>query len=293
MLIFKRFFLSVTVFLSVLSSARFTTAEDLVVPLWSNGAPGFEERKEEPELAQDYWVRNIHNPSITVFLPPAEKATGAGVVVIPGGGHRLLVFDAEGRDMATFLNKLGVAAFVLKHRLAREEGSPYKIEVHAKQDAYRALRTVRHRAKEWGVDPQRLGVLGFSAGGETAALVAYETAAGDSQATDPIERESGRPDFQIIVYPGPLGVPKVVPASAPPAFLLCALDDRGHIEPTLDLLTKYHAAGVPVEAHLYARGGHGFNMGQRSDLKSIHDWPTRLADWLADSGWLSLPKPQP
>lgn len=262
-------------------------AEPPQIPLWPNGAPGFESRREEPELAQDYWVRNIHNPSITVFLPSADKATGAAVVVVPGGGHRELVFDAEGRDAAEFLNELGVAAFVLKYRLAREKDSPYKIETHARDDARRALRLVRSRASEWKLDPQRIGILGFSAGGEVAALVAYDAAPGDPQASDPVEQMSGRPDFQIVVYPGPLGIPRdKVPADAPTLLLICTNDDRGHIEPTLDLLAKYRAAGAPVEAHIYSRGGHAFNMGRRSELLTLRGWPERMADWLRDNGWL-------
>jgi acetyl esterase/lipase len=160
-----------------LGSAGFDAAETRErLSLWPNGAPGSEARRKEPEVAKDYWVRNIHDPSIEVFLPPADSATGAGVVVVPGGGHRLLVYNAEGQEPAEFLNSLGVAAFALKHRLAREEGSTYSIERDAKADAYRALRLVRSRAQDWHLDPNRIGIMGFSAGGEVVGWWRMATA---------------------------------------------------------------------------------------------------------------------
>ena len=270
----------------LLASAQTPTAPEQI-PLWAGGAPGFESRRDEPEIARDYWVRNIHNPSITAFLPPAGKATGTAVVVVPGGGHRELVFDAEGRDAAEFLNQLGVAAFVLKYRLVREKDSPYQLATHVRQDAYRAMRMVRSRAGEWHLDPHRVGMLGFSAGCEVVAMVAYNSGFGDPDAADPIDRQNGRPDFQIIVYPGPLGIPNEgVPAESPPLLIVCANDDVGHVEPALDLLNKYRAAGASVEAHIYAHGGHAFNMGHRSELATIKGWPQRMADWLLDNGWI-------
>lgn len=265
------------------------TADDVHqrISLWPNGAPGSEARKNEPEQAQDYWVKNVHDPSITVYLPPPDKATGSAVVVVPGGGHRLLVFKAEGLEPAEYLANLGVAAFALKYRLAREDGSTYSIEKDAKADTYRALRLVRSRAAEWHIDPNRIGVMGFSAGGELAGMVAFGSGEGDPQAADPIDRASGRPDFAIFIYPGPLAVPAALPANAPPAFMAAASDDPCCAVPTLKLLQMYRDAGIPVEAHIPAKGGHGFNMGQRSKLKSVNTWPARLADWLSDSGLLS------
>jgi acetyl esterase/lipase len=254
-------------------------------PLWPGGAPGFEARRNEARVAKDYWVRNIHNPTITAFLPPKEKATGAAVVICPGGGHRLLVYLAEGVEPARYLSSLGVAAFALQYRLGREEGSPYSIEKNAREDGQRAMRLVRSRAREWNVDPARIGMMGFSAGGEVVSMVAFGAPAADPQAADPVDRVSSRPDFLLFVYPGPLGVPAVVPADAPPAFLLVASDD-GLVGVTADLLEKYRAAKVSVEAHVLARGGHGFNMGNRSALASVKGWPQRMADWLADSGFL-------
>jgi len=172
-------------------------AQDHVrVPLWPGGAPGSESRRREPEVARDYWVKNVHDPSLTVYLPAPERASGAAVVVVPGGGHRELVFKAEGEQPAEFLAGLGVAAFALKYRLARETGSTYTIEREARADVYRALRLVRSRAAEWHLDPARVGVMGFSAGGELVGLVAYGNGDGEAHAPDPVDRVNGRPDFR-------------------------------------------------------------------------------------------------
>lgn len=261
--------------------------EPLLIPLWPGGAPGFEDRRDEPERAESYWVRNIHNPSITAFLPPADQATGAAVILCPGGGHRELVFNAEGVEAARYLNSVGVAAFALKYRLGREEGSPYSIEEHARQDGLRAVQLVRSRAAEWGIDPARIGIMGFSAGGEVASMVAFDPVAGEPDAEDPVERASARPDFLVMIYPGPLGIPETIPADSPPAFLLVANDDRGAARVVASLFQKYRDARVPVEAHVFARGGHAFNMGNRSSLESLKKWPDRLADWMADNGILA------
>jgi acetyl esterase/lipase len=264
-----------------------------IVPLWPDGAPGFENRRNEPEQAKDYWVRNIHNPSLTVFLPPKGKANGAAVVICPGGGHRELVYNSEGVAPAEYFTNLGVAAFVLKYRLGRETNSPYSIEKHARLDGQRAMRLVRSRAAEWHLDPNRIGMIGFSAGGEVVSMVAYSSTAGDPNASDPVDRVDCRPDFQVLIYPGPLGVPSAVPTNAPPAFFLVADDDRGHVEPVVSLLTKYRTAGRPVEVHIYERGGHAFNMGGRSKLATIKSWSQRLTDWMADNNILDPAVPAP
>ena len=256
-----------------------------VIHLWPNGAPGFESRKDIPEDAKDYWVRNVNNPSITVFLPPRDKANGCAVVVAPGGGFRELVFNAEGKQAAEFLNTLGVTAFALKYRLPNEEHSPYSPE-NVRQDAYRAIRLIRSRAGEFQIDPSRIGILGFSAGGALVNMVAYAKGDGDPAAADPIDRANGRPSFEMMVYPGG-EVPKIVPADTPPAFLICATDDDyGCDKVTLDIYEKFRAAKVPVEAHFIVRGRHAFNMGDRSQYAAIRGWPQRMADWLGDSGFL-------
>ena len=256
-----------------------------VIPLWEKGAPGFESRRDEPEQHKDWWYKNINNPSLTVFLPPAGKANGTAVIVAAGGGHRELVFNPEGVEPAQFLASQGVTAFALKYRLFREPGSKYNVG-HTAEDIRRAMRTVRARAGEWNIDAKRIGVMGWSAGGEVAAMVAYPPVAGDAKSADPIERVSARPDFQILIYPGPYGIPGKIPADAPPLFLLGAADDEYVAGVLFDLSRKYHAAGASIEAHIYAQGKHAFNMGQRSEYVSIKRWPQRLVEWLEDRGYL-------
>jgi acetyl esterase/lipase len=274
------------VLLSGITSVTTYCQQAVEIPLWPDGAPGFESRRNEPTQSKDWWVKNIHNPTVTVYAPSKEKATGAAVIVCPGGGHRELVFDAEGREAAEFLNNIGVTAFVLKYRLAKEDDSAYSLEKHVREDAYRAMRLVRSRANEWNLDPRRIGMMGFSAGGEVVALVAYGSGDGNTDAPDPVDRLNGKPDFQILIYPGPAFIPKVIPEDAPPVFLLVANDDLCCSGSVLTLLQGYRAASLPVEAHIYSKGKHGFNMGNRSSLNSIKAWPDRMADWFADSGLL-------
>jgi len=297
----KNYFLPV--FAALLMATPLLNAEQFeTIHLWTNGAPGFENRKDEPEQAESYWVRNIHNPSITAFFPPKEKANGAAVLIFPGGGHRELVYNAEGVEPARYLTNLGVAAFVLKYRLARETNSPYSLKIHPRQDAQRALRLIRSRATEWNLDTNRIGIMGFSAGGEVASLVAFSPTAGDPTSADLIEHEQALANFQIVIYPGPLGIPDEIPADAPPAFFLIANDDTGHMGAILSLVQKYYQARIPMEVHIYEHGGHGFNMGARSKLFSIKHWPERLTDWMTDTGilnryklnnWRNLPDVQP
>jgi acetyl esterase/lipase len=275
----------VSIFFYFISISVFAQDSSIVIPLWQNGAPGFESRKNEKEEAKDWWVRNIHNPSLTVFLPPKEIATGTSVVICPGGGFLSLVFNAEGRDAAKFFNSIGVAACVLMYRWFRVENSPYKPE-HVKQDIFRAMRLVRSRAKDFNIDTARIGVMGFSAGGEVAGWVSYYFTDKNYSNADAIDKVSARPAFQVLIYPGPLAVPDSVSSSSPPTFLLAANDDECCSEPVVKLLEMHRRAKVPVEAHLYAKGNHAFNMGNRSSLTTIKTWPQRLIDWLKDNGWL-------
>lgn len=269
-----------SVLLLLLLHPCLSQSEPTVVPLWEAGAPGFEDRKDEPERAQDWWVKNIHNPSITIVKP--DTPNGAFVLICPGGGHRALVYHSEGMRAAGFFTDLGVTVGVLKYRLFREEGSPYTIE-HPEEDVIRAMRLVRSMAEGLGVDKDRVGIMGFSAGGEVVNMIAYRDLPGDPDAEDPVERHHARPDFQIQIYPGPLGVPTHVEATAPPAFLLAANNDECCSEPIFLLLKAYREAGADVEAHFYAKDGHAFNMGVRSEYSSIQHWPGRLEDWLVDN----------
>ena len=186
---------------SAMSMASLSSAgEPAEISLWANGAPGSEGKNAKELLERgsngERKVSSIHNPSLTPYLPSREKASGAAVIVIPGGAHRYLAIDHEGYNIAQWLSDHGIAAFVLKYRLARETNSTYKIDVEALADTQRAIRLVRSRAAEWNIVPARVGVLGFSAGGELAALAAIRPDDGKESSSDAIEKQSSRPDFQ-------------------------------------------------------------------------------------------------
>ena len=273
----------------LLSAFTMSGAEPEVVHLWASGAPGSEGKTAAEKVrvtdGGDHVVSSVHNPSITVYLPSRGTATGAGVVIAPGGGHRELWSDHEGHNVAKWLSAHGVAGFVLKYRLAREQGSDYKVEEHSLADTHRAIRLVRSRAAEWGVRPEAIGVMGFSAGGELAALAALRNDAGRSGAADPIERESSRPAFQALIYPAiPRGM--TVAKDAPPAFLACGENDRDNIARGLAELylgTKW--AGASAELHVYAGVGHGF--GLRDRLKGpVAGWIERFHEWLGAGEFL-------
>ncbi|MDB5670051.1 MAG: 1,4-beta-xylanase, partial [Alphaproteobacteria bacterium] len=175
--------------------------------------------------------------------------------------------------------------FVLKYRLAREEGSTYTIAGDAADDARRAIRWVRAHAADYGVDPHRIGVMGFSAGGELVTLVADnpEPAPTRPHPSDAIDKVSARPDFQVQIFPGPLGLPAKAVKDAPPAFLAAGSVDECCATPTVQLYEQLRAAGVPAELHMYARAGHAFNIDESDRISVVH-WPDRLADWMTDEG---------
>ena len=267
------------------STAAAQSLERLENPLWPEGAPGSEGKTGPGKVrvtdAGDHVVSSIHRPSITFFLPKKETATGAAIVIAPGGGHRELWIDHEGYAVAEWLREHGIAAFVLKYRLAREEGSTYTLDQHALWDIQRAIRIVRFNARQLGIDPARIGVMGFSAGGELAARAAMSILDGDPGASDVIDRRSSRPAFQVLIYPGGSGALTVSDRS-PPVFIAAGYSDRADISKGMaELYLKYKDAGVPAELHLYAGAGHGFGL-RATNRGASAGWPQRMVEWMTD-----------
>ena len=275
-----------------LASAAFAQDAPKEILLWPGGAPGSEGKTEPEKIATskngERQVSSIHKPSITRFLPAKGTANGAAVLVIPGGGHKVLCVDHEGENVARWLAARGIAACVLKHRLAREEGSTYTIQEHALADTQRAMRLIRSRADKWAIDPARLGAIGFSAGGELVALASMSPGEGKADAEDVVERQNARPAFQALIYPGRSG--DIQPgADAPPAFLACGEKDRQDISEGLaETYLRFKRAGASAELHIFAGVGHGF--GLRDGMKGpVAAWPERFADWLT---YAAFPAPQ-
>jgi acetyl esterase/lipase len=267
--------------------ARSAAAEPQAILLWPNGAPGESKASESKSAGEivrlneygEHIVSGVHHPSIALYLPAKDKSTGTAVIIAPGGGHRELWMDHEGYNVAQWLSDHGVAAFVLKYRLAREQGSTYTIEGNALPDLRRAIRLVRSRSAEWGLDPERVGVMGFSAGGELAALASTQYDTGIASAADPVERQSSKPAFQALLYPA---IPHDMNLSkeTPPAFLACGEDDRQDIAQGLpELYRALKQAGVSAELHVYAGVGHGFGM-RKSNGQAVSGWPQLFLEWL-------------
>lgn len=277
-------FLAVTFTTGSLLSAEPSHPTEL--PLWPNGAPGSEARRSEPEKLDGSNVTNVHNPTITPYLPTKDN-TGLAVIIAPGGGHSKLCLGHEGYALAEWFQDHGIAAFVLKYRLARDKDSngAYTIQDHAMADTRRALRIVRSRATEWGIKPDKIGIIGFSAGGELAAFSAMKSDAGDASSVDPVEKASSRPDFQALIYPGTSNLFSAE-KGMPPLFIACGYGDRPDIaEGMASLYLKYKAAGVKAELHIYSNAGHGFGY-KPGTTTAAGAWPFRFREWLVDSGFL-------
>jgi endo-1,4-beta-xylanase len=259
------------------------------IPLWPNGAPGSEGKTNTEVVStsksgeQSVW--SIHHPSLTPYLPSKDKLTGTTLLVIPGGGHRNLAITHEGYNVAEWFSERGIASFVLKHRLARETNSTYKIDIESLADTQRAIRLIRSRASEWGIDPARVGAIGFSAGGELVNLACARSDPGNPGSADPVERQSSKLNFQALIYPGRSG--DIQPTKdSPPAFLACSYTDRKDISEGLaEVYLRFKRAGVPAELHIYSSGGHGFGL-RTTNRKPVAGWAARFEEWMADSGFV-------
>lgn len=282
--------------------ASFALEPAQVIDLWPGGAPGEqgnigEERDitkpGEGLVAGKRVIRlgNVSKPTLSIYRPPAGKETGAAVLVCPGGGYNILALDLEGTEVCEWLNSVGVTAVLLKYRVPKRAG----LEKHAPalQDAQRALGLVRHRAKEWNLDPKRIGVMGFSAGAHLSATLANSSEPRGYTAVDEADAASYRPDFTLLIYPAYLTVEKdgdkiapelKVSSNTPPAFIAMSQDDPVRVESALFYTLALKQAKVPVELHLYPSGGHGY--GLRPSKELVTTWPQRAADWLRSRGWL-------
>jgi acetyl esterase/lipase len=287
-------FLLLTTLAATASNAQQKPAELQGEPLWPGGAPG--------ALGEE----DADKPAMLIFLPPPQRATGAAVVVLPGGGYRLLAMDHEGRQIAAWLNSIGLAAFVVKYRLGPRYRHPAPL-----MDAQRALRTVRSQARKFRVQPDEIGVWGFSAGGHLAATAATLFDEGNPDAPDPVDRVSSRPDFAVLAYPvisflsehthrgsrqhllGDNPDPKLlellsaerqVTPATPPTFLFHTDEDDG-VPPENSVLfyLALRKMKVPAELHIYQRGRHGQGLAPTDQVLST--WAARLADWLKARSW--------
>jgi sugar phosphate isomerase/epimerase/acetyl esterase/lipase len=270
-------------------------ADPQVVYLWPVGHPTLQGANEKeitnpPNPQPGQIVRqfkNIHNPSLEVFLAPKDKANGAALIIAAGGGHRELNTGTEGYDLKEWLHGLGVTVIILKYRLAQTPNYKYTVEGEALQDTQRAIRIVRNRANEWNINPTRVGLLGFSAGGALAALADIRFDRGKLDSTDPIEQQSCRPDFVGLVYAGWSPMDITAPKDAAPAFLTSAgVDDAFHARQTVEFFSSLFKVGVPADLHIYARGGHAGGIKPRDGIP-FGTWHHRFADWLADIGMLN------
>ncbi|QDU46755.1 Acetylxylan esterase precursor [Symmachiella dynata] len=291
-------------------------AEPIELPLWTGDAPG-SENIDEAEIVvdrgadkgyRDRSISQVHRPTITVYLPKAKQPTAA-IVICPGGGFSRVVIDKEGIDFAKFLNQHGVAGIVLKYRTAESKAHFYGISA-ATADVQRAIRLTRARAAQWNIDPQMIGVFGFSAGGSIASYAATHFDPGQRSSLDPVERQSCRPDFVGLGYPlvslrneltggryqktafGENPTPQQirqysnelhVSKNTPPSFLVHTEDDTAvPVKNTHQFAAACKDAGVPCTTFVREKGGHGYGIKDRGN--PINQWPTAFVEWLQERG---------
>ncbi len=299
----SKFLLTFLIFLGMITS---TLAQPFKLELYPKGQiPNYRDvgEKEEIDTADIVRIRKVQTPDITVYLPSKKNATGDAVIICPGGGYWILAYDWEGSDIAKFWNSKGVAAIVLKYRLPTSES---QIEPHKSplMDAQRAMRMVRFHAADWNINPERIGIMGFSAGGHLASTLSTHFDAGNPNSEDLIEQMSCRPDFSLLIYPvisftgeyQHSGSRKAlvgedmelaeyysnelqVTEDTPPAILIHSGDDKGV---TVKNSILYYEAlirnGIPAELHVYPYGGHGYSLAVGKGYLST--WPERCNDWL-------------
>lgn len=265
------------------------------VLLFPKGAPGEVAKLTEKSSSEGDKIggepvlrmTDVSEPTITIYRAPDEVASGAAMVVCPGGGYNILAYDLEGTEICEWLNNIGVTAVLLKYRVPRREGR----EKHAAplQDVQRAIGYVRAHAEKLDIDPNRIGVMGFSAGGHLSAMVSNNFAERTYPAVDAADKVSCRPDFCLLVYPAYLSGDKFqlspelkVSSATPPTMLIQAEDDNPHIYSSLFYYYALKEAGVPAWMHLYSKGGHGY--GLRDTGAAVNEWPDRVEDWFREIG---------
>jgi acetyl esterase/lipase len=271
--------------------------------LWPQGAPGetgtigveCDTTKPDGRMVAGKRVTRIGNvsqPCITVYAPPADKNNGAAVLVCPGGGYNILAYDLEGTEVCNWLNSIGVTGVLLKYRVPKRAGDDNHLLPLA--DAQRAMRLIRSRAKDWNLNPQRIGVLGFSAGGHLTANLSNNHGQKTYEPVDDADKLSARPDFALPIYPAYLverkQLDKLAPdmkvsANTPPTFLVQTQDDNIHVENVLFYYLALKQAKVPAELHVYAKGGHGY--GLRPTDQTVTTWPKRAEEWMRGLGLLN------
>jgi acetyl esterase/lipase len=272
-----------------------------VIELWNGPAPGDEgdfgeegdkTKPSDRPVAGKQVIRlgNVSKPTISIYRPAPSKDTGAAVVICPGGAYQILAMDLEGTEVCEWFNSIGVTGVLLKYRVPKRTGRAK----HAAplQDAQRALGLVRHQAKQWGIDPKRIGVLGFSAGGHLAATLSNQFEERTYPKVDEADAVSCRPDFAVLIYPGYLTVKeendKIAPelnitSNTPPTFIAMTEDDPLRADTAMFYAMALRKANVPYELHIYPTGGHGYGLRPAKDL--VTTWPQRAADWMGP--WLS------
>ena len=270
-------------------------AQDKPIQLFPKGAPGEQTKLIEKALPEGGKVggasvlrlSGVSDPTITIYPASDEVATGSAMVVCPGGGYEILAYDLEGDEICQWLNEIGVTAVLLKYRVPRRTG----LEKHTAplQDVQRAISLVRSKAEELNLDPQRIGVMGFSAGAHLAAMASTSYDKRTYPEVDAADKVSCKPDFCLLVYPAYLDGPNFtiapelkVTAQTPPTMLVQTEDDKSYINSSLFYYYALKEAGVPATMHLYSKGGHGY--GLRDTGNAVNEWPYRAEEWFMELG---------